>query len=796
MDKTPLELKNILLKNEDFMQAQNKIFAVRYFGSKNFYGFAINKNKERLEKEGRLDKTREEGGYLVYNLKNDEIEFFTLDEKEKILEKFGNISFCEKGYCSSSISDSFNYFKVLNIDGEEAVYCKIINKAVKVYKAHKEESAKNKIFLLDYFNKNFFLLFKDGTLYFADDYCKDLTLADCSNTQFYKNYFWENCFYINQDISSRKLTEIHSYKFEDVYRECISKVFPEYMYYKGMFFNIKKDFAAFCNCIIGYKEPSLKSGKNQKLITELGKKELVENDLSIKIKKSIDNDLDRIIGEYAIINRLNTKEDICVIRRFYKNEKKEHSRIYVFKDRILSTFRNRYNEWVLSSMPKLCNADNYGFSIPSYLDYDKSIFKGTLLEYTREIAKNAIEKRISKKDVDRSTLVGQVIFILLRLPINEEFLKTEYAKDLIPDDFYYNPSFAERLFGKTKANKKGFYQKIGLTNKQVMAIYSLSKKSAKIYYDKDAELSKREKGYFSKTEDEYRHEIFSNLVHKLKFIFSDSDSLFFAVNNYVDISYVDYNVFINILDLFSLPLLEQKNNYICSRINIEYLSEILSKIKAFYSKDVFLRMIDYLKTFCTKSISKEVRRWSGDTIITDIPAINVYLDYLNMLIESQECRNFPWKFNTIQEIKEAHDNFIDIYNRYRNFLESPEYTNQKFKSYEKDWQPFEFSHNEFLITYPKNAEEVFEEGKKLKHCVGSFVSKIAKGETNIFFLRKIEDPEKPFFTVELKDGTIRQVHGFANKNAEEENGVEEFLELWAKNKKIKYQKNKAKQLLA
>ena len=36
MDKTPLELKNILLKNEDFMQAQNKIFAVRYLVQKTF----------------------------------------------------------------------------------------------------------------------------------------------------------------------------------------------------------------------------------------------------------------------------------------------------------------------------------------------------------------------------------------------------------------------------------------------------------------------------------------------------------------------------------------------------------------------------------------------------------------------------------------------------------------------------------------------------------------------------------------------------------------------------------------
>ena len=72
------------------------------------------------------------------------------------------------------------------------------------------------------------------------------------------------------------------------------------------------------------------------------------------------------------------------------------------------------------------------------------------------------------------------------------------------------------------------------------------------------------------------------------------------------------------------------------------------------------------------------------------------------------------------------------------------------------------------ITY----EEILE---KIK----SYIDRVIDGVTNILFIRKQEDIDKPFFTVEISNkGDIEQVHGFGNRNASTEPGLEEFIKEW------------------
>lgn len=62
---------------------------------------------------------------------------------------------------------------------------------------------------------------------------------------------------------------------------------------------------------------------------------------------------------------------------------------------------------------------------------------------------------------------------------------------------------------------------------------------------------------------------------------------------------------------------------------------------------------------------------------------------------------------------------------------------------------------------PENLDELKTEGECLHHCVGNYRDKVARGETMIFFIRKEEEPEKPYFTLEWK-GKIIQCRGFRN----------------------------------
>lgn len=82
--------------------------------------------------------------------------------------------------------------------------------------------------------------------------------------------------------------------------------------------------------------------------------------------------------------------------------------------------------------------------------------------------------------------------------------------------------------------------------------------------------------------------------------------------------------------------------------------------------------------------------------------------------------------------------------------------------------------------------ELFKEGKTLKHCVGTYAEKYAKGKTNLFVIRKLSAPETPFYTMEIMDGRIVQTRGMKNLSPTAE--VDTFIEAFTKeklNKKIR-----------
>lgn len=94
----------------------------------------------------------------------------------------------------------------------------------------------------------------------------------------------------------------------------------------------------------------------------------------------------------------------------------------------------------------------------------------------------------------------------------------------------------------------------------------------------------------------------------------------------------------------------------------------------------------------------------------------------------------------------------------------------------------------YLITVPKDMKDLFEEGRKLCHCVGSYSDRIIKGETCIMFIRKTEEPEKPYFTIEVnqRDNYVVQLRGLSNRLIDRvnEKALVEFLLEWARKKRL------------
>lgn len=67
-----------------------------------------------------------------------------------------------------------------------------------------------------------------------------------------------------------------------------------------------------------------------------------------------------------------------------------------------------------------------------------------------------------------------------------------------------------------------------------------------------------------------------------------------------------------------------------------------------------------------------------------------------------------------------------------------------------------------MIVLPKSGDEIKEEGRVLHHCVGTYVERVAKGETIILFVRKESEPNVPYFTLEYRDGKVIQCRGKHN----------------------------------
>lgn len=185
----------------------------------------------------------------------------------------------------------------------------------------------------------------------------------------------------------------------------------------------------------------------------------------------------------------------------------------------------------------------------------------------------------------------------------------------------------------------------------------------------------------------------------------------------------------------------------------------------------------------------------------DDEQIDVYCQYIECLNSIEyargckdellkEVKNFGWKikekdFETVFTIINI---AIEMDNNYEAYAES-------FSSQQDEWSKYLFESKDFAIVVPKNPKEILIEGMRLRHCAKKFISSIAEKKTLLLFVRKQEEPDKPFFTIEIKNGELRQAHGFDNcTTAAAGRNLQKFLESFCKEKCINYDAASASKL--
>ena len=171
-------------------------------------------------------------------------------------------------------------------------------------------------------------------------------------------------------------------------------------------------------------------------------------------------------------------------------------------------------------------------------------------------------------------------------------------------------------------------------------------------------------------------------------------------------------------------------------------------------------------------------------------------------------RIFSDAFNLFKQISNTNRPDIDLYackdvnelHRYHNMLIEINITDKETRNkeeqerlnklaaklYDQRKEKFEYADDNFSIVVPEEMNKITKEGVYLHHCVGGYISRVAEGRTNILFLRKNENIDIPFFTIEVNNhNEIIQIHGLYNRWLGNEPDAVKFVINWIHEKGIK-----------
>ena len=100
----------------------------------------------------------------------------------------------------------------------------------------------------------------------------------------------------------------------------------------------------------------------------------------------------------------------------------------------------------------------------------------------------------------------------------------------------------------------------------------------------------------------------------------------------------------------------------------------------------------------------------------------------------------------------------------------------------------EYHKDDYFIKVPESMQSMFEEGRKLNHCCGRYVDDVIDKQAFILFLRRKDNPDTPFLSIEVSpDMTVHQVRGVNDTYVsvqKDSKAINIFLQSWARMKHL------------
>jgi len=218
------------------------------------------------------------------------------------------------------------------------------------------------------------------------------------------------------------------------------------------------------------------------------------------------------------------------------------------------------------------------------------------------------------------------------------------------------------------------------------------------------------------------------------------------------------------------------------RLSPEVLQWVRKNLRYYtYEKDLIAYLTEYttperVVRYVTRQMQKCQYHYAHFTM-------RDWLDYL----ENAKKLDYDLRSNSIlfpKDLRTAHDRVIELIKKKEEAIHDESIKEQEAELNEL----YGYEKGGYIVRAPKGVDEIIAEGAALNHCVGTYISRIARRETTVLFLREAANPDKPFYTIEVKDGNVRQVRGLNNCEATPE--VKKFMAKWEKTIKARITKRK------
>lgn len=154
-------------------------------------------------------------------------------------------------------------------------------------------------------------------------------------------------------------------------------------------------------------------------------------------------------------------------------------------------------------------------------------------------------------------------------------------------------------------------------------------------------------------------------------------------------------------------------------------------------------------------ISKHTKEYGSEHV-----TIGHYKDYIGAALELEyDLTNSIYLFP--KELRVKHDEMIERMRLIKNEKDKQKKCKQYVKiekQYKKLTKRYAWENGEFFVRPAKSAAEIIDEGRTMHHCVGgdNYLSKHNKGESYILLMRRVNNPEIPYCTIEIRDDEICQ----------------------------------------